>query len=96
MIKQIVKTLAPVVLLVASAGAFAQSGNVGSGNTVSGNSGNLGSAALGIDFFAGSVVAGSNQENDGGLAASLEAAFSGGSAGGTAETQPTEAGKRKQ
>lgn len=92
MINSLSKSLVFAGLLAVGTSALAQSGNLGT----SGNSGNLGSAALGIDFFAGSVVAGSNQENDGGLASSLEAAFSGDAAGSGGEVQPTEAGKRRQ
>lgn len=80
MIGNIVKSLAVSSMLLASAAAFAQgSGNTGnSGN--SGNSGNFGSGnsgSFGIDFFAGSVVGGSNLEKAGGFTSSIEAAFEG-------------------
>jgi hypothetical protein len=68
MIGNMIKAAAISSLVVLSSSALAQT---------SGNSGNLGSAALGIDFFAG-AAAGANYENVGGLASSIEAAFGGG------------------
>lgn len=83
MIGNMIKAAAISSLVALSSSAFAQSGNVSSGN-----SGNLGSAALGIDFFAG-AAAGANYENVGGLASSIEAAF-----GGSTQQRP-ESGERE-
>lgn len=83
MISNTIKAAAICSMVLVSGVASAQSGNISSGN-----SGNLGSAALGIDFFA-SNAAGANTEKAGGLANAIEAAFGGGT------QQRPESGERK-
>lgn len=71
----VLKSLAASTLLISSV-AMAQSGNTGNAGGT-GNSGNSGvSGGIGSDFAAANV-AGDNYEKDGGLAASIEAAFTG-------------------
>lgn len=71
MVSKTVKAASIFSLVLLSGSALAQSGNISSGN-----SGNLGSAALGIDFFA-SNTPGANTKRAGGLANAIEAAFGG-------------------
>lgn len=77
MISNIFKSLLASSLLLASAGAFAQTEGAGGNSAPVSSSGNSGSGGFAIDFFAGSAVGGSNYEKAGGLASSLEKAFGG-------------------
>lgn len=93
MYSNVLKALAVSALVCAGGSAFAQSGNAGG---VSGNGGVSGiSGGAGIDFFA-SNAPGANVEKNGGLASSIEAAFTGTtSPSGTADAGDVPVQRRK-